>query len=154
VGLGVFQAPFVGYNGQDMPRAQAGTNRYPTFKTVSIAASKRVRPVPPAARRPSVSEIVEDVLGCKWTLHILQQIRAGIRRPGALARSAEGLTTKVLNERLAKLVRFGVLKKFAYPEVPPRVEYELTPLGARLNQVLDEIHRIQDELDREQFGKT
>jgi DNA-binding HxlR family transcriptional regulator len=71
-----------------------------------------------------------------------------VNRPGALVRTAEGLTTKVLNERLSKLVRYGVLEKHAFPEVPPRVEYRLTPLGERLNVVLDAIDALQDEIDR------
>ena len=100
------------------------------------------------AKAPSIRRIVEDVVGCKWTLHVLAQVRAGVNRPGALVRTAEGLTTKVLNERLAKLVRYGVLEKQSFPEVPPRVEYRLTPMGERLNGVLDAIEALQDDVDR------
>ncbi len=96
---------------------------------------------------PSVRAIVEDVVGCKWTLHVLQQVRAGVHRPGALVRTTDGLTRKVLYERLAKLVRYGVLAREAYPEVPPRVEYRLTPFGERLNTVLDAIDALQQDLD-------
>ena len=95
-----------------------------------------------------ITEIVEDVIGCKWTLHVLAQVRLGVTRPGRLVRTAEGLSTKVLNERLSKLVRYGVLKKVSYPEMPPRVEYHLTPLGSRLNIVLDAIAALQEEVDR------
>ena len=73
--------------------------------------------------------MLEDVLGCKWTLRVLGCIRAGTFRPGAIEARLAGLTTKVLNERLRKLVRFGILQRTAYPEVPPRVEYRLTSLG-------------------------
>ncbi len=95
-----------------------------------------------------ISEIVEDVVGCKWTLHVLEQVRRGVTRPGRLVRTAEGLTTKVLNERLAKLVRYGVLEKVSYREIPPRVEYRLTPLGMRLNDLLDGIAALQDDVDQ------
>ena len=98
-------------------------------------------------RRASVAEIVESCIGCKWTLHVLGQIRKGVRRPGALVRSADGLTTKVLNERLRKLVRFDVLERVSYAEVPPRVEYRLTPLGRRFVKLLDEIERLQRDVD-------
>lgn len=97
---------------------------------------------------PTISEIVEDVVGCKWTLHVLAQVRAGVTRPGRLVRTAPGLTTKVLNERLSKLVRHGVLRKISYPEIPPRVEYQLTTLGSRLNVVLDAIASLQNDVDR------
>lgn len=95
----------------------------------------------------TIGEIVEDVVGCKWTLHVLAQVRAGVTRPGRLVRTADGLTTKVLNERLSKLVRHGVLEKVSYPEVPPRVEYHLTTLGTRLNGVLDAIQALQEDVD-------
>lgn len=108
---------------------------------MSIDARARLtNRTPPDARR-----IVEDVIGCKWTLHVLAQVREGVRRPGQLVRTAEGLTTKVLNERLSKLVRYGVLEKVSYPEVPPRVEYHLTPFGTRLNTVLAAIDALDDE---------
>jgi DNA-binding HxlR family transcriptional regulator len=112
---------------------------------VQIDGSTRLRG---AGRTPSIRAIVEDVVGCKWTLHVLAQVRAGVNRPGALVRTAEGLTTKVLNERLSKLVRYGVLEKQSFPEVPPRVEYRLTPMGERLNGVLDAIEALQDDVDR------
>ena len=100
-------------------------------------------------RRRSVSDVVENVLGCKWTLHVLAQIRKGVNRPGQLVRSADGLTTKVLNERLAKLVRFGILDKRSFAEIPPRVEYRITAFGRRLNRVLDEVQALQNDVDRD-----
>jgi DNA-binding HxlR family transcriptional regulator len=93
----------------------------------------------------SVAYILQNVIACKWTLHILAEVRRGVNRPGKLVRSTDGLTTKVLNERLVKLVRFGILKKTSYPEVPPRVEYELTVFGQRFSSLLDEIDRLQAE---------
>lgn len=104
-------------------------------------------PVDERAAGTRISALVEDVIGCKWTLHVLAQVRAGVTRPGRLVRTAEGLTTKVLNERLAKLVRYGVLEKISYPEIPPRVEYRLTPLGERLNGILDAIDALQKDVD-------
>jgi DNA-binding HxlR family transcriptional regulator len=101
-----------------------------------------------AARRPAVHAIVEDIVGCKWSLSVLKLVRDGVRRPGAMQRAVDGLSTKVLNERLRKLQRFGILDKTSYPEVPPRVEYRLTDFGRRFSQVLDGIDRLQDSLDR------
>lgn len=98
--------------------------------------------------RPSVTEIFEQCVGCKWTLHVLTQIRQGVVRPGELQRTAEGLTTKVLNERLVKLVRFNLLEKVSYPEIPPRVEYSLTPFGRRFVEILDQIEELQAEVNQ------
>ena len=91
----------------------------------------------------TVEEIFEKCLGCKWTLHVLQQIRLGVVRPGQLERTAEGLTTKVLNERLAKLSRFGVITRESFAEVPPRVEYRLTEFGQRFVEIIDQIRDLQ-----------
>lgn len=95
-----------------------------------------------APSAPDVGAMVESIVGCKWSLHVLAEIRRGVNRPGALVRTADGLTTKVLNERLAKMVRFGILEKLAYAEVPPRVEYRLTPFGERFVTILDAIERL------------
>lgn len=113
-------------------------------------------PAPPESAAPipeapftgapiSVAAFIENCLGCKWTQHVLTQVRAGVRRPGRLERSAEGLTAKVLAERLAKLVRFGILEKTSFPEVPPRVEFTFTPFGERLMAILDQVNQLQQE---------
>jgi DNA-binding HxlR family transcriptional regulator len=91
-----------------------------------------------------VAHIVEYTLGCKWMLAVLHLIRAGINRPGAMTRAIEGLTTKVLNERLSDLVNFGIVEKIAYPEIPPRVEYELTDFGSRFVEILDVIDNLEE----------
>jgi DNA-binding HxlR family transcriptional regulator len=89
--------------------------------------------------------MVEDIVGCKWSLVVLGLVRSGVRRPGAMEHAVDGLSAKVLNERLRKLMRFGILAKRVYPEVPPRVEYELTAFGQRFSAVLDSIQQLEDE---------
>lgn len=102
----------------------------------------------PASRttQPSVSEMVESIVGCKWSLHVLAQVRRGVTRPGALVRTHERLTTKVLNERLKKMVRFNILERRMYPEIPPRVEYKLTAFGKRFVSILDQIEKLQRDV--------
>jgi DNA-binding HxlR family transcriptional regulator len=91
--------------------------------------------------------MVEDVVGCKWSLAVLGMVRRGVRRPGAMEHAIPGLSKKVLNERLRKLVRFGVLARRAYAEVPPRVEYRLTAFGEKFAGVMDGVERLQGELE-------
>ena len=91
----------------------------------------------------SVTEIFEKCIGCKWTMHVLTQIRAGVHRPGQLQRTAEGLTTKVLNDRLAKLVSLRIVERESFPEIPPRVEYRLTKFGDQFVQIFDQIDELQ-----------
>ena len=87
--------------------------------------------------------MVEDVIGCKWSLRVLEVVRGGTRRPGAIESAVPGLTQKVLNERLRKLTRYGVLERLAYPEVPPRVEYFLTDFGRQFADILDRIRALE-----------
>ena len=88
--------------------------------------------------------MVEDIVGCKWSLAVLDRVRRGVNRPGAIESSLPGLSPKVLNERLRKLVRFGILERTAVPEIPPRVEYTMTAFGARFARVLDEIAALDE----------
>ncbi|HMM80806.1 MAG TPA: helix-turn-helix domain-containing protein [Pyrinomonadaceae bacterium] len=92
--------------------------------------------------------MVENIIRCKWSLSVIDLVKRGINRPGAMERNVAGLTTKVLNERLRKLVRFGILDRDEFAEVPPRVEYRLTPFGEKFAVLLDAIDGLQEDLDR------
>jgi DNA-binding HxlR family transcriptional regulator len=107
-----------------------------------IRRAEKVFPAPTAAR------MVEEIVGCKWSLAVLGAVRGGVRRPGAMEHAIPGLSKKVLNERLRKLVRFGILSKRSYAEIPPRVEYRLTPYGESFSGLMEAIERLQEELDR------
>ena len=97
---------------------------------------------------PPVARMVEDIVGCKWSLAVIGAVRSGVCRPGALEHNIDGLSKKVLNERLAKLVRYGILDKRSYAEMPPRVEYRITPFGEKFCGLLDGIEALQRELRR------
>ena len=97
-----------------------------------------------------VAEAVETVFGCKWSLRILEQIRKGITRPGAIERALPGLTTKVQHYYFGRMMDLGILAKTSFPEIPPRVEYKLTSFGKRFVKILDSIQELQGELNREQ----
>ncbi|MBD2345699.1 winged helix-turn-helix transcriptional regulator [Anabaena subtropica] len=92
-----------------------------------------------------LSAMFEDCLGCKWTIHLLAQIRCGINRPSALIKTKKGLTTKVLNECLTRLVQFGIVEKLTYSEIPPRVEYHLTAFGQEFTEILARIEALQNK---------
>ena len=102
-----------------------------------------------AEKEQSVGRMVESIIGCKWSLSVLHLLRQGINRPGEMQRQIEGLTTKVLNERLTKLTRFGIIDKEIFPETPPRVEYKFTAFGNRFLEVVDVVEKLQGKLDKE-----
>lgn len=93
--------------------------------------------------------MVETIYGCKWSLTVYQLLAEGINRPGAMVRSVEGLSTKVLNECLRRNANFGILERVSYNEVPPRVEYKVTQFGERFIRILDELENLQSEIESE-----
>jgi DNA-binding HxlR family transcriptional regulator len=95
----------------------------------------------------NVGRMVESIIGCKWSLSVLKLIRTGVNRPGEMQRKVEGLTTKVLNERLTKLYRFGIIDKKIYPVTPPKVEYKFTEFGENFLKIVDAVENVQKELN-------
>ncbi|OUR93539.1 hypothetical protein A9Q84_18900 [Halobacteriovorax marinus] len=99
------------------------------------------------SKKVSVKFMVEDIIGCKWSISILDLLNHGICRPGAMRREIDGLTTKVLNERLKKLLRYKIVIKHEYDEVPPRVEYKFTEFGTKFLRIVNEIQALQLEIN-------
>ena len=66
----------------------------------------------------------------------------GERRSWGIEHAIDGLSGKVLNERLLKLMRFGILAKETFAEVPPRVEYRLTPFGEQFGKLIDDVDEL------------
>ncbi len=92
--------------------------------------------------------LIESIFRCKWSLTVLDLISNEINRPGEMVRSVEGLSTKVLNDCLKINVKFGILKKHSFPEIPPRVEYHFTDYGAKFVQIINQIQKLEDEMDQ------
>lgn len=98
-----------------------------------------------SAIKPAYAQL-EDVVGCKWSVSVLCAIAVGITRPGALERHIQGISTKVLSERLRKLTAYGLITRHVFAEVPPRTEYALTPNGQKLVSILDQIKLLEGEI--------
>lgn len=96
-----------------------------------------------SGERAPITRLLEDVLGCKWSWGVLRAIHAGVTRPGQLERAIPGISTKVLNERLRKLVAHGVLEKTEFDTLPPRVEYAFTELGRGFFAILGQIEALE-----------
>lgn len=85
--------------------------------------------------RDCPSRVVLDRIGDRWTALIVGVLEDGPRRFSEI-RDAMGITSKVLTQTLRTLERDGLIRRTAYDESPPRVEYELTPLGLTLREPL------------------
>lgn len=70
-----------------------------------------------------------DIVADKWTPIVLYALGQGTRRHGELQRQLPDISKKMLTQTLRRLERDGLLTRTVYAEVPPRVEYDLTPLG-------------------------
>ncbi len=81
------------------------------------------------------------IIGNKWKLLILRDIQAGPQRFGQLRKSLLGISQKVLTDSLREMESAGIVIRTVYPEVPPRVEYSLSPLGETLRPIMDAMER-------------
>ena len=78
-----------------------------------------------------------QLIGSKWKLLILRNLRARPWRFNELRRDLAGISQKVLTDSLRAMEEDGIITRTVYPEVPPRVEYALSPLGESMKPILD-----------------
>lgn len=77
-----------------------------------------------------------SVIGGKWKIFILFQLRSGTKRFSALRRLIPEITQRMLTAQLRELEQAGVIRREVFAVVPPRVEYSLTALGETLTPIL------------------
>ncbi|MCB1680467.1 MAG: helix-turn-helix transcriptional regulator [Rhodospirillales bacterium] len=96
------------------------------------------------------------VIGGKWKIPILYTLRQETMRFNELQKALPGVTQKMLTQQLRELEKDGLVSRKVYAEVPPRVEYTITPLARKLEPILCElctwgseylktVHGISDE---------
>src|SRR5215813_1471796 len=89
----------------------------------------------PGAQACPVSPVV-DLVFSRWTTPVLWALNeSGALRFVELERRLGTITAKVLTQRLRQLERDGLVRRHYHPEIPPRVEYEITELGRSLSTV-------------------
>ena len=92
----------------------------------------------PAKKFPACPvETTLVLIGNKWKVLILRDLILGTKRFGELRKSLGGVSQQVLTTQLRDMAEKGLVSRKIYAEVPPRVEYSLTGLGASLKPVLD-----------------
>ena len=121
-----------------MDAKRKGTKRGGTAaKTASIRAGRRV---PEEVVHTQTNCVAREMLvrvGDKWSVYVIHVLGdAGTLRFGELLRSVDGISQRMLTVTLRGLERDGLVSRAMYPEVPPRVEYALTPLGATLRDIV------------------
>src|SRR6266566_1713993 len=86
-----------------------------------------------------------DIICGKWTLLIVRDLAEGRARFCELERSLQGISPRTLSIRLRSLEEEGVVERRTFPEVPPRVEYELTDKGRALLPLIEDMRRYGRE---------
>ena len=119
---------------------------------------KIARPEPYVFDQPCPIRDVLDRIGDRWSLLVLAALSNGTLRFSELAREIGDVSKQMLSRTLKNLEEDGLIRRTLYPEVPPRVEYELTDMGRSFLTPLkslvswaDEHHRAICEA-REEYG--
>ena len=110
-------------------------------------SDKKFLALMPKLNSRRVDVLLEDVLGCRWTFSVLRAVARGVNRPGAIERHIEGISTKVLSDRLRNFTRAGIFERKQFPEIPPRVEYHLTDFGKKFLRLIKAVEQLQADID-------
>jgi len=102
--------------------------------------SPRNKPLHAADKCPAIRDVLNRV-GDKWSVQIVGLLGDGPMRFSELRRAIEGISQRMLTLTLRGLERDGLIARTVFPEIPPRVEYELTRLGRTL---LDPIRQLAE----------
>jgi DNA-binding HxlR family transcriptional regulator len=123
---------------------------------VTTASPKRQ--AGPCAAWPADSAFIREVLdrvGDKWSILVISTLRPGALRYSDLHASIPGISQRILTATLKGLARDGLITRTAFAEAPPRVEYELTPLGSSLSDAVLRLaawaaeHHLEVAINRE-----
>lgn len=99
------------------------------------------KPVWSPYRRDCASRALLDTIGDKWTILILTTLGRGEVRYSQIEKAVAGISQKMLSARLSTLVADGLVIRTAFVETPPRVTYQLSPLG---RSALPMLHALVD----------
>ena len=87
----------------------------------------------------------QKVISGKWSILIMHNLNNETLRYGELQRKLGDITQATLTKQLRSLEDYGLISRYVYSEIPPKVEYSLTDLGKAFNPVLDELRLWGDK---------
>ena len=99
-------------------------------------------------------EVALEVIGGMWKVIVVRELLTGTKRYSELHRGLKHATHKMLAQQLRQLEGDGVIDRKVYPQVPPKVEYSLTPLGRELGPLLDSMSGWGTRVIDGRAGKT
>lgn len=99
-----------------------------------------------AERKTCPAETTLKAISGRWKLLIVGELWSGVKRFGELQRGLEGITQKMLTQQLREMEEDGIIHRQVYPQIPPKVEYSLTPLGESLKPIIHAMHELGTQL--------
>jgi DNA-binding HxlR family transcriptional regulator len=81
-----------------------------------------------------------EIIGGRWKVMVIHELLEGTRRFSELQRALVGVSHRTLTQQLRELEQCGIVRRQVFGEVPPKVEYSLTPLGRSMRPVLIAMH--------------
>lgn len=85
-------------------------------------------------------ETTIDAIGGRWKVLVIHHLLDGTKRFGELTRLLHGVSARTLTRQLRELAESGVVHRRVFQQIPPKVEYSLTPLGRKLSPILHAMH--------------
>jgi len=82
-----------------------------------------------------------ELLGKRWTGLIIRTLMSGQKRFSDIADAIPNMSARMLTERFKELEKEGIITRKVYPEIPVRIEYELSEKGKELEATMDEIQK-------------
>ena len=97
-------------------------------------------------------KIAAQIIEGKWTTLVIRELLGGKKRFSHIQRALSGISPKVLTTRLRMLEHHQLVSRTVFPTIPPTTEYELTPIGRKLEKVLTEMAAFGNELKNQTPG--
>src|ERR1700760_331148 len=98
-------------------------------------------------------ETAIEIIGGRWKVLILQELFGGTRRFSELHRALAGVSHRTLTQQLRELEAHGILRRKIHRQVPPKVEYSLTPVGETLRPVFAPMHDWAEKYSQARLRK-
>ena len=93
-------------------------------------------------------ETTIEAIGGRWKVLIIHHLMEGTKRFGELTRLLDGVSARTLTRQLRELEECGVIDRCVHRQIPPKVEYSLTPLGQNLKPILYAMHDWGEEAEK------
>ena len=96
---------------------------------------------------------VQKIVSGKWNMLIIYLLSKGTLRFGELHRSLPTMTKDTLSKQLKMLEEYGIINRYVYNQIPPKVEYSLTEIGQKFLPVLKELEKWSNEYEEYENNK-